>query len=84
MAEYLHNVDLMEAINCISELDHIKTIHWLVEIVFNTVVQKDRINAGNLFCYLLRNESLPTKEFVKGLNAVLELAEDLLSVILNI
>jgi len=79
--EYLHNVDLMEAFTCISELYHIETIHWLVEVVFNTVVerkQKDRINAGKLFGYLLKNESLPRKEFVRGVNAVLEFAEDLL------
>merc|ERR1711887_135979 len=40
LAEYLHNVDLKEAFNCICELYHIETIHWLVEIVFNTVVEK--------------------------------------------
>jgi len=81
LAEYLHNVDLKEAFNCICELYHIETIHWLVEIVFNTVVEKkekDRINAGKLLDYLLKNESLPRKEFVKGVNAVLEFAEDLL------
>jgi len=81
LAEYLHNVDLIEAFNCICELYHIETIHWLVEIVFNTVVEKkekDRINAGKLFNYLLKNESLPRKEFVKGVNSVLEFAEDLL------
>lgn len=78
--EYLNNVDLMEAFTCISELYHIETIHWLVEVVFNTVVEKkekDRVNAGKLFGYLLKNESLPRIEFVKGVNAVLEFAEDL-------
>jgi len=81
LAEYLHNVDLKEAFNCICELYHIETVHWLVEIVFNTVVEKkekDRINAGKLLDYLLKNESLPRKEFVNGVNAVLEFAEDLL------
>ena len=81
LAEYLHNVDLMEAFNCIRDLYHIETIHWLVDVIFNTVVEKkekDRINAGKLFGYLLKNESLPRKEFVKGVNAVLEFAEDLL------
>jgi len=78
--EYLNNVDLMEAFTCISELYHIETIHWLVEVVFNTVVEKkekDRVNAGKLFGYLLKNESLPRIEFIKGVNAVLEFAEDL-------
>ena len=54
--EYLHNVDLMEAFICISELYHMETIHWLVEVVFNIVVEKkekDRVNAGKLFGYLL-------------------------------
>ena len=80
LEEYLHNLDLMEAFTCISELYHMETIHWLVEVVFNTVVEKkekDRVNAGKLFGYLLKNESLPRKEFVKGVNAVLEFAEDL-------
>merc|ERR1711892_638903 len=39
--------------------------------------EKDRVNAGKLFGYLLKNESLPRKGFVKGVNAVLEFAEDL-------
>ena len=56
-------------------------IHLLVEFVFNMVVEKkenDRINAGKLFAYLLRNESLPRKEFLNGVESVLEFAEDLL------
>ena len=78
--EYLHNVDLKETCICISELYHMETIHWLVEVVFDIVVEKkekDRVNAGKLFGYLLKNESLPRKEFVRGVNAILKLAEDL-------
>merc|ERR1719431_1759811 len=81
LAEYFHNVDLVEAFNCISKLYHIETIHLLVENILDTVVEKkekDRMNAGKLLDYLLKNESLPRKEFVKGVNAVLEFAEDLL------
>ena len=81
LAEYLHNVDLTEAFICIRDLYHIEPIHWLVDVIFNTVVknkEKDMINAGKLLCYLLKNESLPRTEFVKGVNAVLEFSEDLL------
>ena len=78
--EYLHNVNLTEAFNYTSELYQIETIHRLVEVVFNTVVEKDKINAGILFCYLLKNESLLRREFVKGVNAVLEIAEDVIDI----
>ena len=79
--EYLSNLDLVEAFTCITELFHVTTIHLLVEIVFNNVVErkeKDRVNAGKLFSHLLKNESLPRKEFLSGVEAVLEFAEDLL------
>jgi len=79
--EYLNNLDLAEAFTCVTELFHVTTIHHLVEIVFNNVVEKkekDRINAGKLFSHLLKNESLPKKEFLVGIEAVLEFAEDLL------
>jgi translation initiation factor 4G len=81
LAEYFHNVDLVEAFNCISELYHIDTIHLLVENILDIVVEKkekDRVNAGKLVDYLLKNESLPRKEFVKGVNGVLEYVEDIL------
>jgi len=79
--EYLNNLDLVEAFTCVTELFHVTTIHHLVEIVFNNVVErkeKDRVNAGKLFSHLLKNESLPRKEFLSGVEAVLEFAEDLL------
>ena len=81
LEEYLNNVDLGEAFICICELFHDSTIHLLVEFVFNIVVEKkekDRVNAGKLFGYLLKNESLSRKEFLNGVEAVLEFAEDLL------
>ena len=79
--EYLSNLDLVEAFTCVTELFHVTTIHLLVEIVFNDVVErkeKDRVSAGRLFSHLLKNESLPRKEFLKGVEAVLEFAADLL------
>ena len=79
--EYLSNLDLVEAFTCVTELFHVTTIHLLVEIVFNNVVErkeKDRVSAGKLFSHLLKNESLPRKEFLKGVEAVLEFAADLL------
>jgi len=79
--EYLNNLDLVEAFTCVTELFHVTTIHLLVEIVFNNVVErkeKDRVNAGRLFSHLLKNESLPRIEFLNGVEAVLEFAEDLL------
>jgi hypothetical protein len=86
LEEYLHNVNLTEAFNYISELYQIESIHRLVEVVFNTVAEKekDRIIAGMLFCYLLKNESLRRREFAKGVNAVLEIAEDLVIDITNL
>ena len=72
---------MREAFVCICELFHVTNIHFLVEFVFNIVVEKkdkDRVNAGKLLGYLLRNESLPRKEFLSGVEAVLEIAEDLL------
>jgi len=81
LEEYLNNVDPVEAFTCIQELYHMSNIHLLVEFVFNMVVEKkenDRVNAGKLFAYLLRNESLPRKEFLNGVESVLEFAEDLL------
>ena len=81
MEEYLSNVDLREAFTCICELYHAKTISQLIEHVFNVVVEKkdkDRINGGKLFAYLLRNETLQRKEFLSGVESVLEFAEDLL------
>ena len=79
--EYLNNLDLPEAFLCVSEIYHATTVYQLVELVFNVVVEKketDRINAGKLFAYLLKNESLPRKEFLNGVESVLEFAEDLL------
>ena len=79
--EYLSNLDLVEAFTCVTELFHVTTIHLLVEMVFNDVVErkeKDRVSAGRLFSHLLKNESLPRKEFLKGVEAVLEFAADLL------
>ena len=79
--EFLSNLDLVEAFTCVTELFHVTTIHLLVEIVFNDVVErkeKDRVSAGRLFSHLLKNESLPRKEFLKGVEAVLEFTADLL------
>ena len=81
LEEFLNNVDLAEAFTCICEIFHPDTIHLLVEFVFNMVVEKkekDRVNAGRLFGYLLKNESLSRKEFLNGVEAVLEIADDLL------
>ena len=74
-------LDIREAFTCICELFHVTNIHCLVEFVFNIVVEKkdkDRVNAGKLLGYLLKNETLPRKEFLSGVEAVLEFAEDLL------
>jgi len=78
--EYLHNQDIGEAFLCVSELYHSATIGNIVEITFNHVLErssKDRNNAGNLFGYLLKNESLPYSKFLTGTRAILEFAEDL-------
>ena len=75
LAFYLHNVDLPNAFYSISELYHIETTHWLVKFVFNTVVEKK--DDVKLFGFLLKNEFLTRKEFVKSVNAVLEFAENL-------
>lgn len=78
--EFLNNQDMGEAFLCISELYHENTIGNIVEIVFNNVVErtsKDRTNSGNLFSYLLKNESLPYPKFLAGARTVLEFAEDL-------
>jgi len=80
LEEYFHNVDMVEAFNCIAELYHIETINLLVENMLDTVLEmkeKDRINAGKLLSYLLKNESLPRQEFTKGVNTVLEFSEDI-------
>ena len=81
MELYLQILDIREAFTCICELFHVTNIHYLVEFVFNIVVEKkdkDRVNAGKLLGYLLKNETLPRKEFLNGVESVLEFAEDLL------
>ena len=78
---YFQILDIREAFTCICELYHVTNIHYLVEFSFNIVVEKkekDRVNAGKLLGYLLKNETLPRKEFLNGVEAVLEFAEDLL------
>jgi len=80
--EYLHNVDLAEAIKEVGEKFSSATIPTLVEVIFNEVIErsdKARVNAGGLVASLLSKKMVTEQQFLDSLDAsLLSIAEDLL------
>ena len=72
--EYLHNVDLAEAIKEVGEKFSSATIPTLVEVIFNEVIErsdKARVNAGGLVASLLSKKMVTEQQFLDSLDASL-------------
>ncbi|XP_064642911.1 eukaryotic translation initiation factor 4 gamma 1-like isoform X3 [Lineus longissimus] len=78
--EYLHLQDIKEAMLCISELEEQKNIHVFVTATINHVLErseKARQQAGHLLHDVVKGGLITVADYLKGLNEVLEYAEDM-------
>jgi len=78
--EYLHLQDIKEAMLCVQELQEQKNIWMFVTTTINHVLErseKARKQAGHLLHDVVKRNFISVNDYLKGLNEVLEFAEDM-------
>ncbi|XP_037314517.2 eukaryotic translation initiation factor 4 gamma 1a isoform X3 [Pungitius pungitius] len=77
--EYLHINDMKEALQCVTELNSASLLFVFVRSVVESTLERSTIareRAGLLLHHLVKAEVLPSEQYYKGLQDMLEAAED--------
>uniref|UniRef100_A0A1A8NCN1 Eukaryotic translation initiation factor 4 gamma, 1 n=1 Tax=Nothobranchius rachovii TaxID=451742 RepID=A0A1A8NCN1_9TELE len=78
--EFLHINDVKEALQCVAELNSASLLYIFVRTGVESTLERSTIareHMGLLLHQLVKAETLPIKEYYKGLNEILEVAEDM-------
>ncbi|XP_075892976.1 eukaryotic translation initiation factor 4 gamma 1-like isoform X3 [Nelusetta ayraudi] len=78
--EYLHINDMKEALQCVQELNSTALLFVFVRTGLESTLERSTIareHLGKLLQQLVKTGTLPTSEYYKGLQEILELAEDM-------
>ncbi|XP_053176473.1 eukaryotic translation initiation factor 4 gamma 1-like isoform X2 [Scomber japonicus] len=78
--EYLHINDMKEALQCVQELNSTQLLFVFVRNGLESTLERSTIareHMGLLLHQLIKNGSLPKQQYYKGLQEILEVAEDM-------
>uniref|UniRef100_A0AAY4E7W5 Eukaryotic translation initiation factor 4 gamma, 1a n=1 Tax=Denticeps clupeoides TaxID=299321 RepID=A0AAY4E7W5_9TELE len=78
--EYLHINDLKEALQCVSEMNSMPLLHVFVRTAVESTLERSTItreHMGILLQHLIMTGTMPTEQYYKGLQEILEVAEDM-------
>ncbi|KAA0701663.1 Eukaryotic translation initiation factor 4 gamma 1 [Triplophysa tibetana] len=78
--EYLHINDIKEALQCVVELNCASLLSVFVRAAIESTLERSAIareHLGLLFHQLIKTQTLSTQQYYKGLEEVLEVAEDM-------
>ncbi|XP_019959157.2 eukaryotic translation initiation factor 4 gamma 1a isoform X2 [Paralichthys olivaceus] len=78
--EYLHINDLKEALQCVTELNSASLLYVFVRNGLESTLERSTIareRMGHLLHQLIKAGTLPTLQYYKGLEEILEVAEDM-------
>lgn len=78
--EYLHINDLKEALQCVAELNSASLLYVFVRNGVESTLERSTIareHMGLLLHQLIKAGTLPTEQYYKGLQEILEAAEDM-------
>uniref|UniRef100_A0AAQ5YA54 Eukaryotic translation initiation factor 4 gamma, 1a n=1 Tax=Amphiprion ocellaris TaxID=80972 RepID=A0AAQ5YA54_AMPOC len=78
--EYLHINDLKEALQCVAELNSASLLYVFVRNGLESTLERSTIareHMGLLLHQLTKAGTLPTQQYYKGLQEILEVAEDM-------
>uniref|UniRef100_A0A8C5EFX1 Eukaryotic translation initiation factor 4 gamma 1-like n=1 Tax=Gouania willdenowi TaxID=441366 RepID=A0A8C5EFX1_GOUWI len=78
--EYLHITDLKEALQCVAELNSASMLYVFVRQGLESTLERSttvREHLGLLLYQLVKVGTLPTEQYYKGLQEILEVAEDM-------
>lgn len=78
--EYLHINDLKEALQCVAELNSASLLFVFVRMGLEQTLERSTIareHMGQLLHQLVKAETLPPQQYYKGLQEILEMAEDM-------
>lgn len=78
--EFLHIQDIKEAILCVEELNSPSTLHTFVSSALNHVLERSEVarqQTGHLLHDLVKKEVVSVQSYLKGLDEILQFAEDM-------
>ncbi|XP_018539588.1 eukaryotic translation initiation factor 4 gamma 1 isoform X3 [Lates calcarifer] len=78
--EYLHINDMKEALQCVQEMNSTQLLFVFVRNGLESTLERSTIareHMGLLLHQLIKNGILPTQQYYKGLQEILEVAEDM-------
>ncbi|AWP04062.1 putative eukaryotic translation initiation factor 4 gamma 1-like [Scophthalmus maximus] len=78
--EYLHINDLKEALQCVTELNSVSLLYVFVRNGVESTLERSTIareHTGLLLHQLVKAGTLPTEQYYKGMEEILEAAEDM-------
>ncbi|XP_077396273.1 eukaryotic translation initiation factor 4 gamma 1 isoform X3 [Festucalex cinctus] len=78
--EYLHILDVNEALLCLQELNCPQLLSVFVQFGLESTLERNNVtreNLGRLLHRLIKTGILPTEQYYKGLNEILEIAEEM-------
>ncbi|XP_058489421.1 eukaryotic translation initiation factor 4 gamma 1-like isoform X2 [Solea solea] len=78
--EYLHINDLKEALQCVQEMNSTQLLFVFVRNGLESTLERSTIareHMGLLLQQLIKTDVLPTQQYFKGLQEILEVAEDM-------
>ncbi|KAJ8320893.1 hypothetical protein KUTeg_002480 [Tegillarca granosa] len=78
--EFLHIQDKKEAILCVEELNSPSTLHTFVSSALNHVLERSEVarqQTGHLLHDLVKKEVISVQSYLKGLDEILQFAEDM-------
>lgn len=78
--EYLHINDMKEALQCVQEMNSPQLLYVFVRNGMESTMERSTItreHMGLLFHQLIKNGTLSTEQYFKGLQEILEMADDM-------
>ncbi|XP_061684261.1 eukaryotic translation initiation factor 4 gamma 1-like isoform X4 [Syngnathoides biaculeatus] len=78
--EYLHILNIQEALQCVQEINCPQLLYVFVQFGLESTLERSteiRENLGRLLHHLVKTSILPTEQYYKGLHEILEIAEEM-------
>ncbi|XP_061639179.1 eukaryotic translation initiation factor 4 gamma 1-like isoform X4 [Phyllopteryx taeniolatus] len=78
--EYLHILNIKEALQCVQEINCPQVLSVFVQFGLESTLERRteaRENLGRLLHQLIKTSILPTEQYYKGLHEILEIAEEM-------
>ncbi|XP_049582920.1 eukaryotic translation initiation factor 4 gamma 1 isoform X2 [Syngnathus scovelli] len=78
--EYLHILDIKEALQCVQEINCPQLLSAFVQFGLESTLERNTItreNLGRLMHQLIKTSILPTEQYYKGLHEILEIADEM-------